>query len=401
MNNSLIDTGKDNSKLSTEIINSYLLLAYLFANSITLPLKDLTNSGVPVYFFIGIIVTVSIFVNRNKSDFKTIFLILILLILIFLNTLVVSYKTEATHWMIEFLKFGIIPLYLASTKLNLKQIFDAWTFFGIINFFIWVFYFKDVNDGKIDYMFYGVSLTYSFSIFIINLLILKYKRILFLFFTVISYVMLILLANRVAVIIATLLIILFLLYRSLKTKAYRILSLIILILSYVIYKEIFTVLLLVKKVTDNFGFNSYFLNKAIFLMNNGIEAASSGRDNLYVLSLEILKNSSYLPNGIGYFQYKTGEIYPHNIFLDLMVSFGFLGILIFLSFTLWVIVNLYKYKDNKYRLFVISLIVIVSIRLMFSGTYITEIPLWITIGILFNQNFKKSLHKEKNLRVKY
>lgn len=376
-------------------VNSYLLVAFLFSSSITLPFKYFFGSGVPVYIYIFTILLLSIYVNIHQMNKTFLIMSIIIIFILCIDNLLVSFKEISLYWSIEFIKFGLIPLYLACNKLNLDSFYKSWYQLGVINLFIWILFFNKVNNGEIDYMFFGISLTYSFSIFLINLFYIPKNKMINVLFLVISFTMILLLANRIAIVICLILFSIILINRSHKSYSGKVFLLTYFLFISIIVKKFLFILNHLKFLTDALGYNSYFINKAIYLMNFGFEAASSGRNLIYNEAYKLIKESNYMPNGIGYFQFKTNVVYPHNILLDITISFGIIGLIIFL--TLFVI-GLFSYKYNKnndLKLVILVLSTIVFIRLFFSGTYLTEIPLWIIIGLLINKKISYESNKEQ------
>ena len=76
----------------------------------------------------------------------------------------------------------------------------------------------------------------------------------------------------------------------------------------------------------NLGLNSRTIHRIIEQMEQGLAAASSGRDRITVEAIEMIKKAGFMPMGIGYYQSQTRWLYPHNIFLEMMIIFGIFSI---------------------------------------------------------------------------
>ncbi|WP_318311069.1 O-antigen ligase family protein [Flagellimonas crocea] len=95
--------------------------------------------------------------------------------------------------------------------------------------------------------------------------------------------------------------------------------------------------------------------------------------------IELYSNSILTPLekpigiGAGAFEfYEKVGFYPHNLFLDLIVQFGFLGIILFLFLTLIILIlvlDTYNNRLNKFKVVLFALLVYFLIETMFSFTF--------------------------------
>lgn len=105
----------------------------------------------------------------------------------------------------------------------------------------------------------------------------------------------------------------------------------------------------------------------------------TGRDYIYINTLDQIANNPITGIGIGGDRRILG-VYPHNIILELLTSFGLLfgGILIILLAILVFRLLITKNKD-KYSMFIIWLS-LGFIPLLMSHSFITEFKFWIFLG---------------------
>lgn len=125
-------------------------------------------------------------------------------------------------------------------------------------------------------------------------------------------------------------------------------------------------------------------------------ADANGRNELSDRILEAIENSGAFGYGImGDRQFLNGA-YVHNIILELLVSYGWVfGILLMLSLIIVILKGYFSSKVFCEKVFLISLVFAGIGKLMFSGTYLTEIPLFIMIG------FAVSLIRKKYEDINY
>ena len=381
-----------NSTKRTEV-NSILIMVFLFAPSLTLPLKIFMNNGVSVWFLTASLICFSL-LNNKTINRNFVLLFFVANILFLLNILFVAYQDIVIDIYIEFLKFSLVALFLTIRELDYSKLLRYWYILGIINSLIWLVFLNRVVSGNLDYMFFGVSMTYSFTAVFYNYLI-KRKR-LDLLLLVIYFIVITFFANRGALIACIAVISIFTFHRSKRKFFYIINSIFITILFLIIdLKNIaIKIISLLNTLLINHNIYSYSINKFSLALVNGIASSSSGRDVLYSQAQDIIKDG-FIPRGIGYFQYKTSEIYPHNFFLDLFIVFGFLGLGI-LGLLILMFIKFYsKEMDSKKRDVVTLFLIMVFFRLMFSSTFIYDTSFWILIGLLINRESRFGTRGDK------
>ena len=117
---------------------------------------------------------------------------------------------------------------------------------------------------------------------------------------------------------------------------------------------------------------------------------SSGRMELYKDAVEVIFNN---PFGIGIFGYLK-EIkyaflgyYPHNIFLEIGMHWGILGLVIFIIFLFKLLKKIANTQEKSYKIFLI-LLALFNLRLLLSDTYISYSFFWLLIAISFNKSYQ-------------
>lgn len=128
----------------------------------------------------------------------------------------------------------------------------------------------------------------------------------------------------------------------------------------------------------------------------------NGRDVIWALSFEGFKES--LPLGLGFFGdrlvigpfYAWG--YSHNIFLEILVTFGLLGIAIIFTLVYMIAKCFILTKDNVEEKLVLIGFLSMSTRLLISDSFWYSMEFWGLVGIIMVivlNSFEKSEHFEK------
>jgi len=128
-------------------------------------------------------------------------------------------------------------------------------------------------------------------------------------------------------------------------------------------------------------------------LNNKVDY-SSGREDIYSILLEKIKNNPIIGTGLGGDRLIIGG-YAHNFLLEIITNFGIFigGILATLMF-LFLIKSLLISDKRKYNMIIIWFSM-GFVHLMVSSSYLTDIKFWIFAGLmikmLFNNNSEFSL----------
>lgn len=382
-----------------EGINAYLVTIFIFLSALSSPIIQITKSGLVIWASTLFIITISFLINNLRINFKFIIIVIVIFIFFLFNMTLVSYKKEVFNIFLEFIKFGAIPLYLGMQRIDYKKMIKCWYLMGILNLLIWIVMIPNVNSGEISYMTMGIYLTYSFIIFTYYYYNETKNRHLNIGLAILTLVLILIKSNRSSIIICGVILGYYELKNLKKKKPiYNISKIFIIVISFfVIATKSKEILIWINGILEQFGIYSYSISKFIMSFDKGIVQASSGRDFLYIKSLDLIINNNFMPNGVGYFQFITGEVYPHNIFLDLCITFGIFSILIIITSIIIYYKKIKKVNEKILLDIIISLTIFSLIRLNFSGMFWNEVPLWVLIGILINIRDK---NKKLNLTDK-
>ena len=362
-------------------INAFLIVLFVFMSSVTMPIKNFTRNGSIIWLITILGIIISFFINR-KIDKNYLFFLITSLILILLNILIVEYSSLVISELFEFIKFGLIPLYLSSNKFDYDSFVDYWYKFSIVNFVILVYYIPNVINNKLNYMVFGISLVYSFVGFITYFYIKNKYKVLNLIIVIIIVILIFIFGNRSSLLIC-LSIWLFMKLYNIRNSFKKVISLFIMItISIVAYINIFNILKGINIFLQKIGIHPYSISKYIMAIDNGFIKSTSGREELAKLSIDIIKSNPLKPHGLKYFTYFTGRIYPHNLILDLSIVFGLLGAIFIIGFLIYLIFKSKYIKNESFKIILSEIIVLEFLWLFFSGTFIEESIFWIIIGVL-------------------
>lgn len=122
---------------------------------------------------------------------------------------------------------------------------------------------------------------------------------------------------------------------------------------------------------------------------------TAGRDIIYSQAIEMIKRKPIFGFGIDSFTSFTGQVYPHNLLLEMMVEVGVIGAIIFFIFVLYAVLIMFKLKRSP--LFVLSgLPLYMVVVQMFSGEFydFRYFFLWV-FPLMYYQTIEDFKHSEK------
>ncbi len=382
--------------------NSLIFVLFIFAQIITMPIVQIMGSTVFFWLFIASLFIYSIYINRRINT-KFILICLILSIIFILNAICVPYTVKVLGLYMIFIRYGILGIYFAMMIRDYESLMKYWNHIGVIGFLIsniYLGYYEDTNG----YMNLGINLTYSFIGFSMYYYAIKGNcRFISMILMLISFIEITILGNRSSMMICLFILVYYELLSLNKTNILISISKLTIGFMSIIY-----VLLNLKNILINLidqmnkiGIYSYSLTKYVLTLQDGLKGIitqSSGRDDIYILAKNIIVNSGFMPHGVGYFEYSTGYIYPHNLFIEVCLDFGIFGVigLIILFLVLLKKYITYYKQDELFKVCVATMFIYSFTRLMFSDSYWREPLFWMNIGlVIFYQFNNKGVTNDK------
>lgn len=119
---------------------------------------------------------------------------------------------------------------------------------------------------------------------------------------------------------------------------------------------------------------------------------SNGRFELYDMSKQMIKDNPLFGYGVGFYEKVTHVIYPHQIFLELMISFGIFGLIIYIRPIVLYIKKTINDSDNGSYSFNVMLFTSMFLPLLFSSSF------WLLPGFwyLFFYTLKYTTYDKHN-----
>ena len=124
----------------------------------------------------------------------------------------------------------------------------------------------------------------------------------------------------------------------------------------------------------------------VLFLSNDVDQITSGRNSLYIKGINILFDRCFLGGGPGSVLYDVG-FYSHNIFLDILLDWGFVFFSFFLCVIFVVVKKCFKNWHNESVSFLFLIFLEQFVMLFFSGSFYESFGLWFSIiAILMYEN---------------
>ncbi|WP_394172408.1 O-antigen ligase family protein [Guptibacillus hwajinpoensis] len=295
----------------------------------------------------------------------------------------------------EFLIYGVIPILLLSQIRNFGEFFKTYVIFSVIVFFVYVL--DPINQYFLSssYMVYGFqAMLPAFMGLHIGRKEFGLKPLIIL--EIMAFIMMLFFGNRMAGIAALIFVILIdLLYKRRSAKK-NIKYFFFICLVITIIMNIQPIAEKAANILNNNGYSSYSINSIIFYLNGTIDSLSSGRNILWENAIDLIKENPIIGYGVGYYE-SMFNIYVHNFFLEITLSYGLLGIFTYMLMLFYSCYRIIK-NDDKLKLFGI-LLFCTSFPKLFTSHFIFEEPtFWMFI---FYGVYSVSISFERNGKIGY
>ena len=364
------------------VLNIYIWCTLIMMSTLTLPIKIAFSSGLIIQVITLLLLFLMLLINKLKKHI--LFLIGGISIFFFCDSLLFQFPKETLGIYIEMIKFGFIFYWFSTEIYDVEKLFNVYYYFALLGSVVLMFSLLK-NPLSISYMSVGTQLIYCI-IPVVYKLYTGNKKIINILILAILIIICTVYANRMSLVSIFSIIVFSDVYFIREGSIIkRILKYLSFFTTFFLIK--FSILVLVEKLMlfmQSKGYNSYSLYKLQYTFSGGedLTKITSGRDYIYDYSLEIINQSSFFPNGIGFFKGSTGYIYPHNLFLDLGIAFGFFMIPMLAMYLIYLIQTL-KMGTYRYNYIILVFLIFSFSRLMVSSMIWIDSAFWISLGFMY------------------
>ena len=354
----------------------FIFVFYVFGFAMLRPFLFLfrTRSSVIIAFFIVATLLLCIF---NSHVFEKKCFIKCMIASVFFETLLYFSVPEVSKtYMVNYFMYGIITLFLLINVNDYQKILYWIVRFSCINGILLIldpFFSYQFNGG---YMEYGFNiLMYSFTGLLFGYF--YYRKRPFLVPIVIELIMISFYGNKGACITAILLFLGGMILYSWNVK--KIIYSIIACVGILSWR---TILLWIIDLAKYFGVSSYSVSTMKIMLSDKSNIVFSARTNIWKTAQMWILESPFLGHGIGAFEVANNG-YAHNIFYDITLSFGFIGLTFFIIMIFHSIYKMYYNPCKEYKIFQVCCLLCWLIPMQFSLTLWNVTLFWVYWGLYF------------------
>ena len=360
--------------------NEFLFVYYILSFHILKPLRFMLNNFYTMLLLVNtVIVLYFLWKNNNCILRKTIIYIIFINLILIFN--LISYFFEKNIYFLDyiynFILYGIIPIILFSYVKNFEKILYYFSFFSVILFLIYSiepFYNYFISGTYMTFGFGGIM--YSYIGLVLYRKVFHIKK--YFVFEILSIILIFIFGNKGASMVVILFTIMLEILICIKDKKKKKIILMI-FCSTTIIINIKSIIVSINNFILTKGMYSYALTTLI----NTFEGKKTSMDSRMILwnnAFSMIKHKPLIGNGLGYYETFEG-IYTHNIFLDILVSYGIIGLTLFIILIIKSLINIMKSKNYYKKIFGIIIFNLSIPLLSFSSNIYYNWSFWILLII--------------------
>lgn len=203
-----------------------------------------------------------------------------------------------------------------------------------------------------------------------------------------TYFLLVISTNRGALVAAGCYFALQLVRRCKRQNIRVFLFFLVVVVAVISYLNIIPILETIDEFASAYGVEIAPLKKTIWQMNN-TDSMTSGREDNYATALKLIRETYALPNGVASYHIMTNvAYYPHNIFLEAGVEFGFLGFILVVIVIIRACFIMF-FSPTKYSNLILLFFCLSIPRLMVSSSYWENSYVWPMMMLIWSTDIRK------------
>lgn len=363
--------------------NEYYFVLYLFIFPLLRPVLAVFPNYTTSILFICVLYIISRRLwaspKLNKNSIIKWLIVTIIFIPFFIWSIFFEHYDIVNQYFINYIIYAVIPLFLMIDVNNYDLVISYISKFSILTTILLIAdpFFKYFLTG--GYMEYGLNLLmYSLTGMILNYYYFNRKK--YFILIIIDLIFIAIYGNKGALIGAIVLFIISEIFKN-KLTIKKIIIYIAMIISVAFWKNIVLTLVAIAKLYVK---DSYSLNTMQILVSESIKITSV-RTKIWESAIDWVKRNP-LGYGIGKFETLMNG-YTHNIELDIVITFGIIGLIIFFFLCLYATKKIIYMKDRGEKIFLIGCLICWFVPMQFSLTFWNVSLFWTFWGgILYQSN---------------
>lgn len=346
---------------------------YLTMFSLLAPLTHTSGSSTLILFgalfFCLLVNALLVFSKKKKGNYKFIIKTTLCISFLFLFDSAFRYNNLISDCLYGFVLYGVLTIYFISFISNYNLFLKVYVLLSIASGFLHAFDPFMGYKWSNNYMEFGfVTMLPAFAATVIAVFHFKYKLAIIPLFIFLLEIMIC--SNKGSLLTAIVIFIFGIVYINNNLKFNLKTIVLLIIISLVLYLSVSSIFQLLISIAEYYGIDSYSLGSIYEMISHGglIGSNSDTRTPIWKDAWNMYLSHPILGNGIGAFASKH-DGYEHNIFLEILNSWGILGLSIFVISFFRSRAALNRMKDLDRKVISVVFMLIAIIPLLISMTF--------------------------------
>ena len=375
----------------------FYFVSYSFLFLFIKPLYRInTGSSTILLLFLILLVLLCFFLFcdiKTSYRFLRCFVFLSCFLMIFIVNYILCKNDIMRQYFENFVLYAVIPLIFILNVNNYRKVLNYFCAFSCVaGIMLCIEPFVGYAFTS-DYMQFGFNMLFYSFIGLILLIFSLHKKV-FIIPLIAELLLIFLYGNKGAFITAIVLLLFFLIFVS-KHKLLKFFVFILSIVCIIFWKEILLELI---NIGRYLGIDSYSLDTFKILISDNYEVVTNSRIDIWKQAWEWIKDYPIFGSGIGTFEVAEHG-YAHNIFIDITVTFGIVGLVIFFVFLLKSLFVIKRCENAFQKQFILALLLFWIVAMEVSLTFWSTIGFWIYLEICFLSQDSKMRRRVKNEKI--
>ena len=382
------------------LFNNELLFILYFWRLVIL--KPITTTYVPygmliVLVYTFLLVAISVFINYDNRFFiikvEPIGCLLVVIYCVFFLDYIFRPNPHVVDYMYELLLYGVLPAYFL---LKIRDFDRLIRIFWVSSVLLFGLYFIDpINGFRFfdNYMTFGFQL--AFPAFMgIDIGRSYYKKKWVIIIEILCLIELFVFANRsciLSVIVYFILKDFFISKYDFEANKWKTIRRILLAMAAIVVAINWeNIILFLYNIIEQKGISSYSFSQYVYYIEHDsfmTASTTGGRSGIWDQAIEMFKMSPVIGNGSGSFIEKY-EYYTHNIFTDLLVQYGIIGLIYIGYYIIKAVARLFTKTDSEeFKIILVAMFCLWFPKLFFSTNMFNDMGLWCFITVALSKRF--------------
>lgn len=332
-----------------------------------------------------------IYSKRKKGNLTFLFITIVCIGCLLLFDSAFRYNTLISEYTYGFLLYGVLSIYFISFVSDYNLFLKIYVILSITSGFIHALDPLMGYEWSSNYMEFGfVTMLPAFAASVISLFHFKHK--LAIIPLLLFLLEILICSNKGSLLTAIVILILGIVYINNNLKFNFKTVVLLLIISLVLYLSANSIFQLLLLLAEHYGIDSYSLGSIYEMINHGglIGSNSDTRTPIWESAWDMYLSHPILGNGVGTFALRQ-DGYEHNIFLEILNSWGIIGFFILMISILKSRMSIKRMKDSDRKVIAVVFMMMAFIPLLISMTFWKYQFFWAFFAITLCKpyNYKK------------